>query len=62
MRDDPDFMPDQTHKAIKASADGKKEILVNAYWRDFQRGLAKAAKEYPIAFCRTTNRWNLYPG
>jgi hypothetical protein len=29
---------------------GAGSSLVNAYWRDFQHGLAKAANEFPKAF------------
>jgi hypothetical protein len=47
----PDWLPENSRKAIQATGGGKiKEIMVNAYWRDFQRGLAKAAAQYPTAF------------
>lgn len=51
MRADPDWVPDSSTKAIQATAGGKeKELHVNAYWRDFQRGLAKAGHKYPQVF------------
>jgi hypothetical protein len=51
MRDDPNWIPGDSLKAIHAPKGGKiREFRVNAYWRDFQCGLAKAADEYPKRF------------
>ena len=51
MRGDPDWIPDDSEKAVMSAASAKiKELLVNAYWRDFQRWLAKAADKYPETF------------
>jgi len=48
MHPDPDVVPNDSLAAITVSPDGKvKTLTVNAYRRDFQRGLAKLAHTYP---------------
>jgi hypothetical protein len=44
---DPDWIPDvQTEGLIITSGGKVKEVIVNAYFRDFQLGLGEAAKQY----------------
>ena len=48
MHSDPNAISPDPLPAISMSPDGKiKTITVNAYWRDFQRGIISFAREYP---------------
>jgi voltage-gated potassium channel len=48
MNPNPDAVPGDSVNGINVSADGKvKAVNVNAYWRDFQRGMIRFAESYP---------------
>ena len=57
MRPDPDWIPPDSHSgAISFQRRRIKSVLVNAYFRDFQRGLVKWVTEQPDAVRRRKDR------